>query len=61
MALTIILILAFEINLGFVMVFSAETEMYSKRDWIALIACCFLPIIPIGYAYRWCNRFVRGM
>lgn len=61
MALTIILILAFEINLGFVMVFSAETEMYGKRDWIAFITCCFLPIIPIGYAYRWCNRFVRGM
>lgn len=61
MALTTILILAFGINLCFVGIFSTDTVLYDKRDWIAFIACCFLPIIPIGYAYRWCDRFVRGM
>lgn len=61
MVLGIILVLAFEINLGFVSVFSADTDLCDKRDWISFIICCFLPIIPIGYAYRWCDRFVRGM
>lgn len=61
MALTIILVLVFEINLGFVMVFSTDAVLCDKWDWIGFIVCCFLPIIPIGYAYRWCDRFVRGM
>jgi hypothetical protein len=61
MVLAIILVLAFEINLGFVGVFSMNADLCDKRDWITFIACCFLPIIPIGYAYRWCDRFVRGM
>ena len=40
--------------------FSNDTDIRTCADMFMSVACCLLPIIPIGYAYRWCNKFVRG-
>lgn len=40
--------------------FSRDTEIYTAMDVLIAMLCCVFPIIPIGYLYRWCNKFVRG-
>lgn len=40
--------------------FSRDTEIYTAADVLMSVLCCALPIIPFCYAYRWCNKFVRG-
>ena len=40
--------------------FSNDTDIRTRADVFMSVACCLLPIIPIGYTYRWCNKFVRG-
>lgn len=40
--------------------FSIDTDIKTLADVVTTALCCVLPIIPIGYAYRWCNKFVRG-
>lgn len=40
--------------------FSIDTDIETFGDVILSMACCIIPIIPIGYTYRWCNKFVRG-
>ena len=40
--------------------FSRDTEIYTAVDVLMAMLCCILPIIPVCYLYRWCNKFVRG-
>ena len=40
--------------------FSIDTDIKTFSDVMLTMACCVIPIIPIGYAYRLCNKFVRG-
>ena len=40
--------------------FSIDTDIETFGDVALSMACCIIPIIPIGYLYRWCNKFVRG-
>lgn len=40
--------------------FSRDTDLYTAMDILTAMLCCVLPIIPICYLYRWCNKFVRG-
>ena len=40
--------------------FCIDTDVQSFAGIVMMALCCILPIIPIGYAYRWCNKFVRG-
>lgn len=40
--------------------FSRDTDLYCIADVTMAVLCCLLPIVPFGYAYRWCNKFVRG-
>ena len=40
--------------------FSNDTDIYTATDVLMTMLCCVLPIIPICYLYRWCNKFVRG-
>lgn len=40
--------------------FSRDTDIYTATDLLIAMLCCVFPIIPIGYLYRWCNKFVRG-
>lgn len=40
--------------------FSRDTDIYTITDVFMSMLCCVLPIIPLGYLYRWCNKFVRG-
>ena len=40
--------------------FSRDTDIYTVTDVIMTMLCCVLPIIPLCYLYRWCNKFVRG-
>lgn len=58
--MTFIWILLFATNVFSTVFFSADTDIYSWKDIVMVMLCCFLPIIPVGYAYRWCNKFVRG-
>ena len=40
--------------------FSHDTDIYTAMDVLMIMLCCILPIIPLCYLYRWCNKFVRG-
>lgn len=40
--------------------FSRDTDIYTVADVAMSMLCCVLPIIPVCYLYRWCNKFVRG-
>lgn len=40
--------------------FTIDTDIITLVDVVIAALCCVLPIIPIGYLYRWCNKFVRG-
>ena len=40
--------------------FSNDTDIYTVTDVLMAMLCCVLPIIPLCYLYRWCNKFVRG-
>ena len=39
--------------------FSRDTDIYTAMDVLMVMLCYVLPIIPICYLYRWCNKFVR--
>ena len=53
-------LICFSINIFLTLFVAVDTDIYNWKDVVAMIACCFLPIIPIGYCYRWCNKFVQG-
>jgi hypothetical protein len=40
--------------------FSCDADIYTIKDALMTMLCCVLPIIPLCYLYRWCNKFVRG-
>ena len=40
--------------------FSCDADIYTLKDALMATLCCLLPIIPLCYLYRWCNKFVRG-
>lgn len=40
--------------------FSNDTDICTAMDVLMAMLCCVLPIIPLCYLYRWCNKFVRG-
>ena len=40
--------------------FSNDTDICTVMDVLMAMLCCVLPIVPLCYLYRWCNKFVRG-
>ena len=48
------------INSAITLWFSRDTDIYTVTDVLMTMLCCVLPIIPLCYLYRWCNKFVRG-
>ena len=48
------------INSTITLWFSRDTDIYTTMDVLMTMLCCVLPIIPLCYLYRWCNKFVRG-
>ena len=50
----------FAINTLITVWFSRDTDIYTTMDVVMSMLCCVLPIIPLCYLYRWCDKFVRG-
>lgn len=48
-------------NIGFVIHFGHDTEIYSWHDVKWVLICSVLPVIPTLYLVKWCDNFVRGI